>query len=257
MSRKLISRIGQRINRWRAARLVEPSDATWVWLGTKYGGWQVPKNLLSAGGVAICAGAGEDISFDVELNRRGLTVYTVDPTPRASVHVHDMLAMAAAGTAMPINNRPDELYNFDGFDPSRFHFMQVGLWNKNEVMRFFAPPNDAHVSHSVRAEGMGEKYFDAECITISELLKRTNRPSVSVLKLDIERAELVVIENILEGNFRPECLLIEYDEGHSPIDGGYYDRIRASISSLQRAGYRLACVDVWNFVFVYRPLPTD
>jgi len=134
--------------------------------------------------------------------------------------------------------------------------MQVGLWNKNQLMRFFAPGNQAHVSHSVLSEGMGKEYFEAECITIAELLRRIGEPKVSVLKLDIERAELVVIENLLDENIRPDCLLIEYDEGRNPVDGGYYDRIRASINALQRAGYRLIDVDVWNFVFVYTPPPT-
>src|SRR5690606_25746429 len=53
-------------------------------LGTRYGGWYVPSDLLNAQSICYCIGAGEDISFDIELiNRFDCHVYTFDPTPRA------------------------------------------------------------------------------------------------------------------------------------------------------------------------------
>jgi FkbM family methyltransferase len=48
-------------------------------------------------------GAGEDISFDVELNKKGLDVYCVDPTPRVTEHIAKVLEAAEGGTPAPIN----------------------------------------------------------------------------------------------------------------------------------------------------------
>lgn len=58
-----------------------------VRLGSDGCGWWVPKAVVRPRAIAYCAGAGEDISFDLELHRRGLTVVTIDPTPRAIAHV--------------------------------------------------------------------------------------------------------------------------------------------------------------------------
>jgi FkbM family methyltransferase len=49
-------------------------------LGSGYGGWTVPTSLIEPGSACLCAGAGVDISFDLELAARGARVITVDPT---------------------------------------------------------------------------------------------------------------------------------------------------------------------------------
>src|SRR6185437_6361477 len=49
-------------------------------LGTSYGGWTVPVELIEPSWVCYCVGAGGDISFDLELIRRyGVEVRTFDP----------------------------------------------------------------------------------------------------------------------------------------------------------------------------------
>jgi len=58
-----------------------------VRLGSRYGGWWVPKSVLTPAAVAYCAGAGEDITFDLALLEHGLRVTTFDPTPRAVSYV--------------------------------------------------------------------------------------------------------------------------------------------------------------------------
>lgn len=36
-------------------------------IGTKYGGWVIPVNLLNENSICYCVGCGEDISFDLGL----------------------------------------------------------------------------------------------------------------------------------------------------------------------------------------------
>ena len=53
-----------------------------VRLGTDYGGWWVPRDLLGPESVCFCAGVGTDVSFDVALIETfGCTVLGIDPTP--------------------------------------------------------------------------------------------------------------------------------------------------------------------------------
>src|SRR5438552_4122743 len=95
-------------------------------IGSTYGGWAVPKDLISSEWICYCGGAGEDITFDLGMIERfGVHVYCFDPTPRSAAHV----AQVAAGL-------------------SRFHFYPIGLWDRNDSIRFFAPRDPSHVSHS-------------------------------------------------------------------------------------------------------------
>src|SRR5690348_3239944 len=77
-------------------RMQKPTEEL-VTLGSEYGANTVPKSALKPGAVAVCAGAGEDVTFDVELNNKGLLVYCLDPTPRAVEHVDEVVAAAKEG----------------------------------------------------------------------------------------------------------------------------------------------------------------
>src|SRR5579863_1766311 len=95
-------------------------------IGTRYGGWSIPANLLNAGSICYCVGCGEDISFDLGLiDRFRCDVYAFDPTPRAIEHVRRHAA-----------------------DNPRYRFSALGLWDKQERLKFYAPSNPNDVSHS-------------------------------------------------------------------------------------------------------------
>ena len=58
-------------------------------LGSAYGGWSLVSHPSLFNGLVISAGAGEDISFDVEIvNFFDAKVVLVDPTPRAVDHYY-------------------------------------------------------------------------------------------------------------------------------------------------------------------------
>ncbi len=56
-------------------------------LGSEYGGWNIPSNFLTSNSVCYLAGAGLDISFDLEVASQFKSeVHIFDPTPRAYEH---------------------------------------------------------------------------------------------------------------------------------------------------------------------------
>src|SRR5437867_11219048 len=72
-------------------RLAHAQARGHIKVGSDLGGWYIPTHLLNSNAVCYCVGAGEDISFDLELvGRYGCSVFTFDPTPRALKHLNSL-----------------------------------------------------------------------------------------------------------------------------------------------------------------------
>jgi FkbM family methyltransferase len=196
-----------------------------VRLGSYYGGWWVPEGSPSDG-CAVCVGAGLDVSFDLEMQRLGYEVHTVDPTPAAVEFV---------------STRAPSL----GLVP-------VGLWDQ-----------DGHLTF--RQDGtFAESWFPAETptgvpsahtqtfevVTVRTLLDRIGRDDVAVLKIDIEGAEHRVIRSLLADGIRPRTLCVEFD------DPGLVPVLRTS-RLLRRSGYALYQIENYNFTFVLASVTLD
>ena len=191
-----------------------------VRLGSSYGGWWVPLLSLRHGATAFCAGAGEDISFDIELFNRGLNVVVFDPTPRAITYV--------------ATNAPND---------EKFSFIPVGWWGEPTRLRFYAPRDEAHVSHSVVNLQGTQSYFEAEVDTVANLAAKLQYDDVELIKMDIEGAEHEVIESIIRSGPRPRTLCVEFDQPDSVF------RAVSAVRKLERAGYRLRRIEGWNYTF--------
>ena len=104
-------------------------------MGTNYGGYMVPKREIRDGVICYSFGAGEDISFESELAAAfPVEVHIFDPTPRAIAYVSDFIKRASAVGAGA---------------GRRLHFHPWGVWSSDQQMKFYAPKNAAHVSHSL------------------------------------------------------------------------------------------------------------
>jgi len=186
-------------------------------LGSKYGGWVVPVNLLNSESICYCVGCGEDISFDLELlGRFNCRVYGFDPTPRAVEYVRSAIA-----------NTPNYV-----FEP-------IGLWDSTCNLQFFSPSDPSHVSHSVVNLQRTEASLSLPVRRLSEITEMHGHSRIDLLKLDIEGAEYTVIETLISDSLDVRILAIEYDEYHSPLDRGYKGRIRSSLNQLIDYGFRL------------------
>lgn len=198
--------------------------------GSEYGGWVIPRNRLTAQSVCYCVGCGEDISFDLELIRRySCPVYGFDPTPRSVEFVRRVTA-----------------------DVPSYRFTDVGIWDRDGAVRFFAPRDGTHVSHSITNLQGTESYIEVPTRRLREVLRENGHSRLALLKLDIEGAENTVIRTILEDGIAIDLLLIEFDELGFPTPERLA-RIRESIGLLLQAGYRLFNISRSNFTFVRSP----
>lgn len=202
-------------------------------IGSDYGGWIVPTQLIRSDSICYCAGVGQDITFDMGLIARfGCHVNAFDPTPKAVQFVKD---------------------NAGG--ESRFHFSEIGLWDRDEILRFYEPRNPLHVSHSALNLQKTEKYFEARCKRLSDLMKEKGHEKVDLLKLDIEGAEYRVVESIVKDGLDIGVICVEYDEAYNPLDKDFPKRIRNSISRLVKYGYRVVAVELkCNYTLVKKSL---
>ena len=198
-------------------------------IGSDYGGWVVPTRRLGPDSICYCVGCGEDITFDLGLiDRFGCHVYGLDPTPRAMVHVKKV----AAGNP-------------------KYHFFDIGLWDKEDMLNFFAPKNPDHVSHSLLNLQKTENYISVHVKRLSSFMKELGHQKIDLLKIDIEGAEYKVIDSILEDDLDVGVLCVEYDECFNPLDADYRNRILDSVNNLTKNGYSLVCSQGnGNYTFV-------
>lgn len=220
-----------------------------VRLGTDYGGWVIPVDAVREDSVVWCAGAGEDISFDLALiDRYGCRVHCIDPTPRAIEHVEALGKRAQDGEPMPINGKPEHTYaRVTPELMERLQFHPLGLYDRDQTLRFYAPKRRDHVSHSVVNLQGTSTFFEAECRSPRSLMRELGQERIDLLKLDIEGAEHVVIDHLLDERILPSVLCIEFDYAARG------KRRRAAVARLWRlseAGYRLAWHRDWNVTLV-------
>ena len=142
-------------------------------LGTVYGGWYIPSDIIRPDWICYSGGAGEDISFDMALHERfQCDVWIFDPTPRAIQYVRQKL-----------------------LGKSGIQYKPVGLWSSRTTLKFYQPRDPAHVSHSTVNLQKTDKYFESECLSLSDLMVTLRHERLDLLKIDIEGAEYAVIDS--------------------------------------------------------------
>jgi FkbM family methyltransferase len=186
-------------------------------IGSGYGGWRIPAGFLDKHSTCYCAGIGEDISFDLGVIKRyGCHVHGFDPTPRAKRFVERVAA-----------------------SNDRYHYHECGLWDSDEVLKFYAPSDSRFVSHSAVNLQKTTQYFQAPCKRISTFMRDLGHRRIDLLKIDIEGAEYRVLRSVVEERLDIGIICVEYDEIHNALDAGYRDRIRESVRSLVSGGYAM------------------
>lgn len=186
-------------------------------LGSASASWVIPKHTINKESVCYCFGCGEDISFDLEIiERYGCNVYAFDPTPRAVEYVNKVTS-----------------------EVKEYHFSDFGLWYENTTIKFYAPADKQHVSHSVLNLQKTDDFIEVNVRRLNDILKENGHNYIDLLKIDIEGAEYKVIESILEDKIPIKILCVEFDECFNPLDYRYMSRITDTIRSLISSGYIL------------------
>ena len=112
------------------------------------------------------------------------------------------------------------------------------LWIENTRLKFYAPQNAEHVSHSIvnlhNSSSANAGHIEVSAMTLESLIEKHRLGAIPLMKLDIEGAEGKVIESALEKRIYPRQLLVEFDEMNLPSDrsknndGRYGSAIAAS-----------------------------
>lgn len=220
-------------------------------LGTQYGGWYVPVDLLNSTSICYCVGAGEDVSFDLELiNNFGCQVFTFDPTIRAREHIENIQINVRSQNSRTVKYGVSDYYRCDSDTLANLHFYPYGLWRESGMVRFYAPKNSSHVSHSIVNLQNTSDYFEAECRSMEGIMKAMGHKDVTLLKLDVEGAEYEILDSLVAAGIYPRIICVEFDEGHTPRNEEYLRRIANAINKIKCAGYSATFFDGWNVTFV-------
>jgi FkbM family methyltransferase len=200
---------------------ISSTSLTLKTLGSRYGSWTFFNAPPLPGARIICCGAGEDISFDVEMaNELGCEVTIVDPTPRAVAHVNDVLARIG----QPFESQYEAggrqsaaSYDLHKIVPGQIDLLEKALWIEPGVVRFFEPNNSSHVSHSIvniqnkQDQDQSNGYIELPTLTLSDIFSDYQIDTGELLKLDIEGAEISVLHDLAKGDIRPKQVLVEFD----------------------------------------------
>ena len=117
-------------------------------------------------------------------------------------------------------------------DPN-FRFEPVGWWDSEETLRFYAPRNEAHVSHSAVNLQRTDRFFEAQVSTVRELAKKLDDTDIEIIKMDIEGAEYAVLSSLMDQGLLPSTLCVEFDQPESIF------KTIAAVRDLRRHGYSL------------------
>lgn len=232
-------------------------------LGTVYGGWTFLDEPYLHNSIIVSAGLGEDASFDIEFAEKyNATIVIIDPTPRAIEHFKGI--EKRIGKINEVNNLdyagklPVEAYDLSKVEKSQFKLVAKALWNENKLLKFFTPSNSDHVSHSIvnfqNNYSNETNYIEVESCTMSDLIKLLSLKidDIPLIKLDIEGAEIEVIEDLISTGFRPHQLLVEYDELNKPSKISY-GRVSKAHQILTDNDYECIYTDGQSdFLYIYK-----
>ena len=94
----------------------------------------------------------------------------------------------------------------------------------------------------------GEKYDIVDTITIKDLMKQNNNNNIDLLKLDIEGAEINVLNNLLNCKIYPKYILVEFDLLIKNKDN--FNETKLLIDRLLYENYKIFANDKLNITFI-------
>jgi FkbM family methyltransferase len=185
--------------------------------GTKYGGWTIPypDNDLNENSIIYSVGVGEDISFDIKLQSLyNCKIFLIDPTIKAKQHFLDCKKYFTDKTFRFSSNIQKDYYSEienENPDLEKFTYIDLGLWNKKDRLKFYKQNNENYVSRSLIDNFFSDKYDIVEVDSLKNIMEIYNHSKIDLLKLDIEGAEIVVLRDMIKNKIFPKYLCVEFD----------------------------------------------
>jgi len=186
-------------------------------LGTSYGGWFIPKECnLNENSIIYSVGVGEDLSFDIQLQTKyDCNIILFDPTKRAIKHFDECKKYYSTNKTYKFtgNIQPDYYQNIFNQNPNfdKITYINLGLWNTTDSLKFYKQSNKNYVSQSVISNMFSDNYDIVKVDSLQNLMNNLNHNHIDLLKMDIEGAEIVVLNNMIDNNIFPTYLCVEFD----------------------------------------------
>jgi FkbM family methyltransferase len=257
LHRKISTAIRWRVFNPKTPRITKPTTDL-IRLGSRYGGKFVDSSNLDKNSFFVSGGAGEDISFELELQKQiGLNTYIIDPTPEAIKHFKKVSERGPKNREVDYSDssRQDpRSYDTSELEFSKVSFIQEALWNRTKKIKFYKP-NDGTRDSSHSISGIHNNYrkngqrIIVQATTIPEFLLRNGISHIDLLKLDIEGAAMEVLESTFLASIFPKQILLEVDELHFPGPKSWI-RARKTFKLLNRYEYICINRDNCDFTFI-------
>lgn len=184
-------------------------------LGTNYGGWYVPLNMnLNENSVVYSGGVGEDMSFDLLLQcKYNCDILLIDPTNKAVKHFDEVKEYYNSKKLFTGGVQKDYYSCIELLHPNfdKFRYVNIGLWNKKEELKFYRQSNENYVSQSLVENMFGQNYDIVPVDSIKNIMYQQGHSHIDLLKLDIEGAEIETVNQMLDDKIYPTYVLIEFD----------------------------------------------
>lgn len=237
-----------------------------IYLGSIEGGKTIYNSSNLKNSIVLSAGLGEDASFDVEFaSKFNAKVLVLDPTPRAIVHFEKILDRAGQKRTrryIPGGCQPAESYDLGMVERNQLCLIQKAIWIEETTLKFFAPPNPSHVSHSI--SNFQNDYrndtpsIEVQSTTIERILQQEDIVQLELLKLDIEGAEIEVLEDLMNKSIFPKQIIVEYDELNIKMSQLSHERIERAHNILIDNNYDLIHTDGQaDFLYILNTTKND
>lgn len=223
-------------------------------IGTTYGGWYVPSTMnLNENSIVYSGGVGEDISFDILLQSKYKShIFLIDPTTKSVKHYQEMKEYFAKRDMIGItgNIQSDYLLCINNENPNfdKIHYLDIGLWKCRDKMKFYKQTNPNYVSQSLLDNMFGNEYDEISVESIKNIMEENGHSKIDLLKLDIEGAEIEVLEQMLDDEIFPTYLLVEFDLFLKNKDP--QQKTKAIVQRLLSSNYKVLVNDKYNITFV-------
>ena len=214
--------------------------------GSDYNRYVIPENILDKDSVCYLVGVGEDITFDCEIvDKYGCKGVLFDPTPRSIDHFKNIVDDPSVSPIPSDKKYPD----YARFSKS-FHLLEYVNWGisgSDEIVQFYPPSSPGAVSHSIDniKNTSAQGGFKAQCFKLSTVMKKLGHEKIDLLKLNIEGAEIYIVNDILKENIPVKIIAVDFDY----VKKYKYPPVSHVVEKLKEAGYS-AVYEGHNYTFV-------
>lgn len=210
------------------------------YIGTNYGGWFIPSNILNENSICYCAGFSKDCSFELDLiSQYQCNTYIFDPLPTAHTNYNSLIEFIEKREKVnnDVNDYEfwDNINKMEKLDLSKFNFIKYGLYDDDTTLTLHNNSNIYNKSVDVKK--------------MNSLMYLLKHNKIDLLKLNVGDNTCKILNNILNEGIYPKIICVEFYEFskceedliQNDIDN-YFTNLKSFcyvIDNLNNNGYRL------------------